>query len=197
MTLEKQYIDKIVPKRFIYEMDEGVPIYYKGTKAYLEGTNENLEPMPDSLFQSWLKGKIYLFLSLLMMDDPKYDLTVGEQGLSLKKSLLRAVDIAIFTEENIDIKSNHYSKKPPVVAFEIDLKGEFDTPEKLQQDHQRKIKQLFGFGVEKIIWIYTNEEEVKIITPAAEQTFSWDKDINVLNQYTINIQEIIKKYSNH
>jgi len=193
MTLEKQ-AKKIIPKRFIYEMDEGTPIYYKGTKAYIEGTNQNEEPMPDSLFQSWLKGKIYLFLSLLMMDNPKYDLTVGEQGLSLKKNLWRAVDIAIFNKEKVKFKSNHYSKEPPVIAFEIDLKGEFATPQKLQRDHQRKIKQLFEFGVEKIIWIYTNEEEVKIISPTEEHIYNWEEDINVLEHYTINIQEIIDKY---
>ncbi|MEM6318209.1 MAG: hypothetical protein AAF960_11100 [Bacteroidota bacterium] len=196
MTFEKENIVR-VPKRFIYEMDNGHPIYYKGTKAYLEGKHQNTEPMPDSLFQSWLKGKIFLFLSLLMAEDARFDLTVGEQGLSLKKSSWRAVDIAIFTNENIDIKSNHYSKKPPVVAFEIDLKGEFDSPEKLQKDHKRKIKQLFDFGVEKIIWIYTNEEEVKVITPTEEQTFPWNEDIHVLENYAINIQAIIKKYSKH
>jgi len=194
MTLEKQGIKKIIPKRFIYEMNEGVPIYYKGTRAYLEGKHNNEEPMPDNLFQSWLKGKIYFFLSLLMMDNPKYDLTVGEQGLSLKKNLWRAVDIAIFSKENINIKSNHYSKKPPVVAFEIDLKGEFETPQKLQKDHKRKIKQLFRFGVKKIIWIYTNKEEVKVITPQEETTYNWNEDIHVMDDYTINIQKIIEKY---
>ena len=131
MTIKAGFTE-IIPKRFIYEMDEGQPIYYKGTKAYLEGNTKNEEPMPDSNFQSWLKGKIYFFLSLLLMDNPKYDLTVGEQGLSLKKNLWRAVDIAIFNVADFQL-TNNYSKRPPVIAFEIDLKGEFDTPEKIKK----------------------------------------------------------------
>jgi len=193
MTLEKQGIKKIIPKQFIYEMDEGVPVYYKGTQAYLDGTNENREPMPDSNFQSWLKGKIYLCLSLLLMDNPKYDLTVGEQGLSLKKKLLRAVDIAIFKTADFQL-TNNYSKHPPEIAFEIDLKGEFDTPDKVKKDHKRKINQLFKFGVKKIIWIYTDSQIVKIITPKETTYQEWDKAINVLEKYSINIEEIIKKY---
>ena len=196
MTLEKQAIKKIIPKRFIYEMDEGQPIYYKGTKAYLEGTNQNETPMPDSNFQSWLKGKIYLFLSLLMMDNLNYDLTVGEQGLSLKKNLWRAVDIAIFNVADFQL-TNNYSKKPPEIAFEIDLKGEFDTPEKVKKDHRRKINQLFKFGVKKIIWIYTDSQIVKVITPEGSEYFEWDKDIQVLENYTFNIEHIIKKYQKH
>ena len=60
MTFEKKNL-KVIPSRFIYEMDEGKPIYYKGTKAYLEEKTQNEEPMPDSNFQAWLKGKIFLF----------------------------------------------------------------------------------------------------------------------------------------
>ena len=192
MTLQKQAI-KIIPKRFIYEMDEGQPIYYKGTKAYLEGNFQNEEPIPDSNFQSWLKGKIYLFLSLLMMDNAKYDLTVGEQGLSLKKNSWRAVDIAIFSVENFQL-TNFYSKKPPEVAFEIDLKGEFDTPDKIKRDHKRKVKQLFKFGVKKIIWVYTDSQVVKVITPNSSDYYEWDEKIQVIDNYSINIEEIIKKY---
>ncbi len=192
MTLEKQAV-KVIPKRFIYEMDEGNPIYYKGTRAIIESNAKNTEPMPDSLFQSWLKGKVYLFLSLLMMDNAKYELTVGEQGLSLKKNLWRAVDIAIFSKANFSL-SNNYSTKPPEVAFEIDLKGEFDTPDKVKKDHKRKINQLFKFGVKKIIWIYTDAQIVKIITPQGQEYFDWDIDIEVLENYKINIEEIIKKY---
>lgn len=192
MTLEKQVV-KVIPNRFIYEMDEGNPIYYKGTQAIISGASKNNEPMPDSLFQSWLKGKVYFFLSLLMMESSKYELTVGEQGLSLKKNLWRAVDVAIFKKENFSL-SNNYSKKPPEVAFEIDLKGEFDTPEKILKDHKRKIKQLFDFGVKRIIWIYTDAQIVKVITPKKSELFEWDKDISVIEDYTINIQKIIEKY---
>ena len=91
MTLEKQAVKRIIPKRFIYEMDEGQPIYYKGTKAYLEGNTQNEEPIQDSNFQSRLKGKIYLFLSLLLMESPKHDCQNCKIKLSTSKPLSKNI----------------------------------------------------------------------------------------------------------
>ncbi len=52
-------------------------------------------------------------------------------------------------------------------------------------------------AIKKIIWIYTDSQIVKVITPIGKEYFEWDKDIEVLENYTINIENIIKKYQKH
>ena len=142
---------KQISSEFIYEMDEGTPIYYKGVRAYLEGNKHDERTMPDSRFQSWLKGEVFLILRLLL-SEVKYVLTVGELGLSIKKHTWRAVDVTVFDRKIFKLE-NTYSPDPPIIALEIDIKGEFKTSKAKQKDHQKKIKQLLDFGVQKIIWI--------------------------------------------
>ena len=123
----------------------------------------------------------------------KFVVTGGEHGLQIKKRLWRAADAAIFKKEVFQL-TNKYSKVAPEVVFEIDLKGDFDTPTKAKKDQNRKIKQLFDFGVKKIIWIHTDNKEIKVITQEKEDTFSWNTDIPVIDAVTINIQKIVDDY---
>jgi len=183
---------KQIPSDCIYEMDAGKPIYYKGVQAYLEGKKQNEKTMPDSKFQSWLKGKIYLVLSLLV-DEIKYVLTVGELGLSIEKHTWRAVDVTIFDRKIFKLE-NTYSKEPPIIALEIDIKGEFKTSKARQKDHQKKIKQLLDFGVQKIIWVYTDTQKVKVITKENTTTFDWTTPVEVLDGHHLNISDLANKY---
>ncbi|MEM1122584.1 MAG: hypothetical protein AAGJ18_19225, partial [Bacteroidota bacterium] len=153
---------------------------------------ENEQTMPDSDYQSWLKIEICFFLRAIFRNR-KYVVTGGEHGLQIKKYLWRAVDAAIFKKENFKL-SNKYASNPPEVVFEIDLKGDFDTPTKATEDQERKIKQLFAFGVKKIIWIHTDTKEIRVITPQREDTFDWNTDISVIASQTINIQKIVDDY---
>ena len=45
--------------------------------------------------------------------------------------------------------------------------------------------------MKKVIWIFTSTETVKVITPKQRRTFTWNKDIKVLEKCAINIQQII------
>lgn len=183
---------KPIPSECIYEMDKGKPIYYKGVRAYFEGKEQNEKTMPDSKFQSWLKGKIYLALSLLL-NEIKYVLTVGKLGLSIEKHTWRAVDVTVFDRKIFKL-TNTYSTDPPIIAIEIDLKGEFKNSKASQKDHQRKIKQLLDFGVQKIIWIYTDTQKIKVITKESTETFDWTTPIEVLDGHHLNVSDLEKKY---
>ncbi|MEM6318210.1 MAG: hypothetical protein AAF960_11105 [Bacteroidota bacterium] len=193
MTVKADFIDLVASKE-IYELDEGKPILYKGYRYGFSNFYENQQIMPDSDYQSWLKNEIGFFFRLLFKNK-FFVVTVGEHGLSIKKNSWRAVDVAIFRKEVFQL-TNQYSKVPPEVVFEIDLKGDFDTPTKAKKDQKRKIKQLFDFGVKKIIWIHTDSKEIRVIRPDAEDTFGWTTDIPVIESVTINIQKIIDDYEN-
>lgn len=191
MTVNTNFLKK-TPVKEIYEMDEGKPVFYKGFRYGFQNFYENEKTMPDSDYQSWLKNEIGFFFRLIFKNR-LYVVTVGEHGLSIKKHLWRAVDVAIFKKEVFKL-TNKYSKVPPEVVFEIDLKGDFDTPTKAKEDQNRKIKQLFAFGVKKIIWIHTDSKEIRVITPEQEDTFDWNTHIPVIASVNINIHKIVDDY---
>lgn len=51
-----------IPENLIYEMVDGVPIYYKGYKDYLNGTTEIEELMGSSYLQSLIISKLVYYL---------------------------------------------------------------------------------------------------------------------------------------
>ncbi|HFA51419.1 MAG TPA: Uma2 family endonuclease [Bacteroidetes bacterium] len=192
MTIKTGTIKKI-PKHLIYEMDEGVPIYYKGYKEYLNGNQNFEQTMPDSNLQAWLKGRLYLFISLLFQKNKNIVVTVGEQGLSLKKRSWRGADIAIFKKSNFDLVPE-YSKKPPEVVIEINIKGDYDSDEKMLRDYERKNAQLLEFGVKKIIWIFTETQFIVSVTNEGKKNYEWNDDVPVFKDISFNVQKVVDSF---
>ncbi len=184
---------KAIPKELIYEMDDGKPIFYKGYRHFLnESKYENNNDMGDSSLQAWLKGKIFLEISHALAQH--YDVTVGEQGLSLSKHNWRAVDIAVFRFGDL-VLNNQYSKKPPLVAIEIDLKAHFDSPEKAVEYYENKNARLLAFGVQKIIWAFSGSRKVRVISVSEPaKTFEWSEDVPVIEDVKLNLDQLFVKY---
>ena len=174
-------------------MDEGVPIYYKGYKEYLNGNQNFEQTMPDSNLQAWLKGRLYLFISLLFQKNKNIVVTVGEQGLSLKKRSWRGADIAIFKKSNFDLVPE-YSKKPPEVVIEINIKGDYDSDEKMLRDYERKNAQLLEFGVKKIIWIFTETQFIVSVTNEGKKNYEWNDDVPVFKDISFNVQKVVDSF---
>lgn len=178
-----------IPSSLIYEMDDGRPIYYKGYKEVLDGTKSIHEIMSDSTLQAWLKGKIFKFLEF----GPAYDSTVGEQGLQFGKNSWRAVDIAIFKTENL-ILNNKYSSKAPEVVIEIDTKADFKNLGEAIEYYDNKIEKLLDFGVQQIIWIFTDSKKITIIDANnRRKVVDWATDVSILDT-TLNLVALFEKY---
>ena len=189
MTLSSSAKTQDIPSYLIYEMDEGRPIYYKGYREVVAGNKDFEEIMADSTLEAWLKGELFALIKMLLPSG--YITTVGEQGLQLGKAKWRAADIAIFTKENF-VLNNHYSSNPPDIAIEIDTKADLDSPGAAIDYFERKNRQLFEFGVKRIIWIFTDAQVVKGIIRGEEiQTFAWDEDVLVMEGIYFNLQKIM------
>ena len=197
MTVKTVDLAKI-PDHLIYEMDEGQPIYYKGYKDYfnLNGTKQNEETMPDSSLQAWLKIHLSALLIAMLLKNPSYVVTGGEQGLSLKKKSWRGADVAIFHRKNF-ILDNKYSKKPPEIVIEINIKGDFSSNDKIHEYFERKNSQLLEFGVKKIIWLFTETEFIMSLTKDGEEHFKWNDDIPVMEGVSFNVQKLIDKFNEY
>lgn len=183
------YTMQEIPSYLIYEMDDGVPIYYKGYFEVLAGEKDFEEIIGNTSLQAWLKGELSYFIKNLL--PVEYIMTTGELGLQIEKSTSRVVNIAIFKKENF-VLSNQYSAHPPEIAIEIDTKADLNSTGAAIKYYQRKNKQLFEFGVKKIIWIFTEVQAVQVLeVEGKEQEFEWAEDIPVMENVSFNLQQIM------
>lgn len=181
----------VIPDHLIYEVGEKGPIYYKGYQLVLSGAKTFEEIIGDSNIQAWLKAELPFIIKSLISKE--YVVTAGEQGLSLKKGSRRSVDIAIFRKENFEL-SNKYSQKPPEVIIEIDTKADISGLGSLIEYYEQKIQELQAFGVQKIIWIFTDTRKVRIIESEGPAVFEWNEDFKVLEGVQLNVGKVIDRF---
>ena len=182
-----------IPKSLIYEMVDGKPIHYKGYREFLLGENKSGEPMGSSLLQSMIITRLVILLYKQLEQD--YYILTNELGLQFSKGNWRAADIAIYKKNQIepDKVTNKYTKIPPKIVIEIDTKAEIEEVKDTFTYYNLKTDQLLEFGVEKVIWIFTDSQKVMLATKDKNwELLSWDKQINVLEDLQINLEEIAK-----
>ncbi len=180
-----------IPKSLIYEMVDGKPIYYKGYRDFLLGNNKSGEPMGSSLLQSMIITRLVILLHQHL--EAKYYILTNELGLQFSKGNWRAADIAIYEKSQIDISqiTNKCTNIPPKIVIEIDTKAEIEEVKDTFTYYNRKTDQLLAFGVEKVIWIFTDTEKVMIATKDQNWTLlNWNKEIKIINGLGLKINEI-------
>jgi Uma2 family endonuclease len=188
---------KEIPKELIYEIDEGVPIYYRGYRDVLLGKLKTEDIMGSSKKQSFLIMQIVA--SLLRFDIERfYHLFSSELGVNFKKSN-RAADIALISKERMsfdEIWQNHYSSKMPDIIIEVDTKADLtDMPDPTNYFF-KKTQQLLNNGASKVIWIFTETETVMVAEQGKKrwEILPWTENVDVSHGFSFNILEIISKY---
>jgi len=185
-----------VPEALIYEMDNGVPIYYRGYREVLAGTKQAEEIMGSSIIQSRTVSIILKFL-FRQLPDEQYEILGNELGVLFKKNSWRACDIAIFEAEKLkEVQfSDEYAKIPPKVVIEIDTKADMEKFESVEQYYHQKTDQLLRFGVERVIWIFTAEpRKIMIAEPNADWRITdWTSEIEILTGVRFRLTDLLKK----
>ncbi len=182
-----------IPKSLIYEMADGQPIYYKGYREYLNGNVQIEELMGSSLLQSALITQLLLLLHQRFGD--KYFLLSNELGILFKKNSWRSADLAIIEKEKIrdKILDNKYLDIAPKIVIEIDTKADLEEVEDTFGYYHKKTKALLSFGIERVIWIYTDLKSVLIAEKGKSwQIIDWDENFVLLEGLEINIAKILK-----
>ena len=84
---------------------------------------------------------------------------------------------------------------PPEVVIEVDIKAELETADGLKDSLgyvDKKTKELFNFGVKKVIWVLTDTEKVVVAEASQPWTFvDWSQDILVLDGCQVNVKAIV------
>jgi len=181
-----------IPKSLIYEMVGGKPIYYKGYKEYLTGKKQIEELMGSSYLQSLIITRlVFLLMSKL---SKKYLVLTNEIGLQFKDKGWRAADIAIVETKKLKgvKKSNKYLSIAPKIVIEIDTKAELEEVKDSFGYFHKKTDELLNFGVEKVIWIFTDSEKVMISEKNKDwQILNWSKEIEIIEDLKINLESLI------
>lgn len=186
-------IAKSIPDKFIYEMVDGKPIYYNGYRKILKEKNNTDEPMGSSFLQSMIITNLVIYLHSKIGKN-HYILT-NELGIQFSKGNYRAADIAIYEKSQINVKkaSNKYIDIPPKIVIEIDTKADIEDIKDTFKYYNEKTEQLINFGVEKVIWIFTDSKKILVADKSKEWKLNdWSKDVIIIEKIKINIPKLIK-----
>jgi hypothetical protein len=181
-----------IPDSLIYEIMDGKPLNRKGYKDVLTKKKKSEDVMGTSGLQSLIISYIVkeLFLNL---DSTKYEILFNELGIHLDKNDNLAGGINIFDSSILtaDKINKHYAKVAPKVVIEVDIKIDVENQKDLDYIN-RKTEKLHDFGVEKVIWIFTEMRTVLVATPNQPWQFvRWHNDINILDTTKINIMSYL------
>ncbi len=192
MSVQNSITAKI-PDQLIYEMVNGEPIYYKGYRDCLNGSKSLSAIMGSSLLQSLIISRLFFFLQSQLGQE--YQVLTNELGIQFAKKSWRAADIAIVKMSDLAKKtiSNQYLHFAPKVVIEIDTKAELSEIKNPLGYYHEKTDELLAFGVEKVIWIFTDTRKVMIAQQNQPWSIvSWENEIDIIGNIAINVSDIIK-----
>ncbi|MDX1939994.1 MAG: Uma2 family endonuclease, partial [Saprospiraceae bacterium] len=151
------------------------------------------ELMGSSYLQSLIITKLVYFLMSNLSNH--YLVLTNEIGLQFKDKGWRAADIAIIESKKLkDVaKTNKYLSIAPKIVIEIDTKAELEETKDSFGYFHKKTDELLAFGVEKVIWIFTDSEKTMISEKGKDwQILNWSKDIEIIDNLKINLKALIE-----
>ncbi len=161
-------------------------------KDYLKGEKQLEELTGSRYLQSFIITKLVYFLMSNLSE--KYQVLTNEVGLQFKDKGWRAADIAILETEKLKgiEKNNKYLNVPPKVVIEIDTKAELEDIKDSLGYFYKKTDELLTFGVERVIWIFTDSEKIMIAEKLENwQLLSWSKEIELIEGIKVELASLI------
>ena len=181
-------------KSLVYEMWDGKPVYYAGYEDVLMGIKTVEQVMSSSILQSKLVSRLIVRLCMTL-DMDVYDVLGNELGVQFKKGDWRACDVAIFTHQQLEDEDwNKYAWVPPKIAIEVDTKADIRTFDSDLDYYEKKTTKLLQFGVEKVIWLFTESQKVWIAEPNKDWlVHDWTQTIEVLPGCIFIPEDLLKR----
>lgn len=187
-----------IPDSLIYEVLDGQAIYYRGYKNVIKQT----KTIEEIRGRSTLQFAIINYLLRLLyanIDDEDYLIATNEAGVHLDERNNLSADIALFdwTVLTPDKVNKKYADVPPKYVIEVDISGEIDAQKSnlTPADYVHiKIQKFLDFGVEKVIWIFSESQKVIIAEPKKDWiTKDWHQEILLFEGIEMNIEAYLMK----
>lgn len=179
-----------IPDYLIYEWVGDIPVYYRNYQKVLSGELK----LSDVVGYGELQWVYVNILGNYLKDALGKDwwVLIGEGGLHLEKNRNSSLDLAIYPRSAINLQNLQikYLDHPPEVIIEIDTKADLEIM--LKMDYiNAKTQQLLDFGVQQLVWLFTNTRKVLVARPGqAWLTVNWSDEIEVLG-HAFKIEEVI------
>jgi Uma2 family endonuclease len=192
--LQEAKKEVIIPKQLVYEELNGCKLYRKGYKDVINQTKTIEEIMGCSSLQGII---ISVFLSYLYrnIEDEGYAIITNEIGLHVSLGNNLSSDIILYdAQDAIKYQFNeHYFNVAPKMVIEVDVK--IDLVNISDVDYiADKTQTLFGFGVERVIWVFTTKRKVILAQPNQDWIIrDWAKDFDIIDGHAINLMAMIEK----
>ncbi|MCU0355617.1 MAG: Uma2 family endonuclease [Cytophagales bacterium] len=187
--------EQTIPKMLIYEEWDGMPVYYKGYRQVLNGEKQPEEIMGSSALQTYIVSVILGFLYKNLSTE-KFFIGTNEAGLHLVKGTNLSSDILIYEKKNLKItkESLHYFDTPPYMVIEIDVQA--DVKELFHTETNyfiRKTNKLREFGVQKVVWVFTEGKRLVIANDAKHwEMVTWDTPVEVAEGISFVLEDLVK-----
>jgi Uma2 family endonuclease len=183
-----------IPDFLVYEELNGRKLYRKGYKNYLNQTKTIEEIMGSSSLQGIV---ISIILSYLYrnVEDEGFAIITNEAGLHVSKGNNLSSDIILYRNEDVlNYKiDEHYFNVAPKIVIEVDIKVDLEKLHDMNYFKEKTLS-LFGFGVERVIWIFTNNKTVILAEPNQDWIIrDWSKDFELIGGHTVNLLQMIEK----
>lgn len=178
-----------IPAKYIREVINGKPYYYKGYKSVINGTKQIEEIMGSNSLQSIMVMIIGFFIKS-HLNKSKYVLATNEAGLHLGHKNNISTDIGIFLKEKV-VLNDKYFEIAPEVAIEVDVKIETDK----DLDYVfSKSEEMMNFGTERILWVITKHKKIFVFSKnETTQILDWNKDVVVMEGVVLNIHDLLEE----
>ncbi len=187
-------LKKFLSESLVYEMISGKPIYRRDYEKVLKGEKTAEEIMGSSELQAILTALIVGFL-YSELDKEKYLIATNELGFKVAPKSWYSLDIAIFDRKKLKTLRKEYTDIPPKVVIEIDVKVDLRQFSNPQSYFHRKIQDLLDSGVEKVVWIFTDEKKVWIAERGKPWLITdWDYEIEIAKGVKFNLQKLLSGF---
>jgi Uma2 family endonuclease len=183
-----------LPSILVYEELNGRKLYRKGYKKFLNRTKTIEEIMGCSSLQAAI---VSVFLSYLyrQVEDEGYEIMTNEAGLHISLGNNLSSDIILYDSEDF-LKyrlDEHYFSVAPKVVIEVDVKIELEDMDATDY-WTTKTDLLLGFGVEKVVWVFTEDKKIILAEPNKKWIeCDWVEDFELLPNHILNLQKRIDK----
>jgi len=188
----KGAIQQQIPEELIYEMVKGKPIYYRDFRAYLNGDKHIDEIMGSSKLQSLIIAELIFLLRSFLGDE--YLIFTNEIGLQFSKKSWRAADIAVIKSDQVKALDNKYLEVAPELVIEIDSKAELNEIKNPLSYYHEKTDELLNFGVEKVIWIFTDTKKIMIAEKGQQWILvNWADLVEIKEGLVLDLEKIVRR----
>ena len=183
-----------IPDFLVYEELNGQKLYRKGYKQYLNQTKTIEEIKTSVSFQGIITSVLlnYLYKNV---DENEFETFANNVGLYVSLGNNLSSDIILYNAEDARQYQydDHYFNVAPKMVIEVDIKIELENIYSVDY-WTKKTQTLFDFGVEKVLWIFSEDKKIILAEPNKDWIVrDWTKDFELLPNHVINIQNMIEK----